>query len=183
MKSGGISARTKSLRDKFKQKRSFSELSFQAPSTSTSSLATSDVSSRPGSLRRPRSHAPNLFDQVSHEKSVRKEYRKILDEKKSQMKGWEVWYKHKISFFFFLFLDTNIKFLFSSFCPPRIDMQEVRTQSAGEFGVFQEEILIPMIPMMPIVQPLILIVKVMNHVSRGKEMLQPSVTSWTVMLL
>lgn len=65
MKSGGISARTKSLRDKFKQKRSFSELSFQAPSTSTSSLATSDVSSRPGSLRRPRSHAPNLCDQVS----------------------------------------------------------------------------------------------------------------------
>lgn len=56
-KSGGISARTKSLREKFSSKRSFSELSFAAPSTSTSSLAASETSckTRSGSFRSPRS--------------------------------------------------------------------------------------------------------------------------------
>lgn len=56
-KSTGISARTKSLREKFSSKRSFSELSFAAPSTSTSSLAASETSSqtRSGSFRSPRS--------------------------------------------------------------------------------------------------------------------------------
>lgn len=62
---GGITARTKSLREKFKQKRSYSELSFAAPSTSTSSLLSDTSASRPGSVRRPRTHVPNLFEQVS----------------------------------------------------------------------------------------------------------------------
>ena len=61
-KSSGISARTKSLRERFSSKRSYSELSFAAPSTSTSSLATSEASSsRAGSFRRTRSsrqHGP-----------------------------------------------------------------------------------------------------------------------------
>lgn len=51
---GGISARTKSLREKFSSKRSYSELSFAGTSTSTVSLTASD-SSRAGSFRRPRS--------------------------------------------------------------------------------------------------------------------------------
>lgn len=61
-KTSGISARTKSLREKFSSKRSYSELSFAAPSTSTSSLANSETSSsRAGSFRRTRStrqHGP-----------------------------------------------------------------------------------------------------------------------------
>lgn len=54
VKTSGITARTKSLRERFSSKRSMSELSFGVPSTSTSSLTASE-SSRTGSFRKPRS--------------------------------------------------------------------------------------------------------------------------------
>lgn len=142
MKSGGISARTKSLRDKFKQKRSFSELSFQAPSTSTSSLATSDVPSRPGSLRRPRSHAPTLFDQVSWSKT-----QKILLHRPPLLHP---------------FISPQ----------SRTAIPAVLTQSLEVSGGFPAETLIqPITLKMPIVQLLILIAKVMSHVFHGRGML------------
>ncbi|KAI1301274.1 Pleckstrin homology domain-containing family G member 7 [Halotydeus destructor] len=62
---GGITARTKSLRERFSSKRSYSELSFKdTSSTSMSSLACDSAGpSRTGSTRRARSHIPSIFEQ------------------------------------------------------------------------------------------------------------------------
>ena len=67
-KSSGLSARTKSLREKFSSKRSFSELSFAAPSTSTSSLAASESSAtRSGSFRSSRSSSRRIKAEQLHQ--------------------------------------------------------------------------------------------------------------------